>query len=63
MIVEVIVMWMFPYKYFCLFDKQKIGVLHIEEAKKFFALVLELDYSIPNDRMTFRKVMKIVDLN
>lgn len=50
-------------KYFCLFDKQKIGVLHIEEAKKFFALVLELDYSIPNDRMTFRKVMKIVDLN
>lgn len=50
-------------KYFCLFDKKKIGVLHIEEAKKFFALVLELDYSIPNDRMTFRKVMKIVDLN
>lgn len=49
-------------KYFLIYDTSGRGELQIDEAKKFFALILDLDFRNPNDRITFRKVMKIVDI-
>jgi hypothetical protein len=49
-------------KYFQFYDTSNRGVLQTDEAKKFFALILDLDYRNPNDRTTFRKVMKVVDI-
>lgn len=49
-------------KYFLIYDTSGRGELQIDEAKKFFALILDLDFRNPNDRITFRKVLKIVDI-
>jgi len=35
----------------------------LEEAKLFFAMLLELNYALPKDRVTFRKIMKLVDVD
>lgn len=34
----------------------------LEEAKEFFALVLDLNFKKSKDRATFRKIMKLVDI-
>lgn len=33
------------------------------ETKQFFAALLELDYSVPKHRATFRKIMKMIDID
>ena len=49
--------------YFKLYDKNDSGVLDIEQAKKFFALIFDLNYKEPNDRTMFRKIMIVVDVD
>jgi len=49
-------------KYFKIYDKSGRGELQLDEAKKFFALILDLDFKNTNDRTTFYKVMKVVDI-
>ncbi len=46
-----------------MFDMDNDGILSLTEAKKFFALVLDLNYKLPRDRVTFRKIMKILDVD
>ena len=50
-------------KYFEMFDLDNDGILNLVQAKRFFALVLDLDFKLPRDRVTFRKIMKILDLD
>ena len=50
-------------KYFEMFDLDNDGILSLIEAKKFFAIVLDLDYKLPRDRVTFRKIMKVLDVD
>jgi Ca2+-binding EF-hand superfamily protein len=49
--------------YFKLYDKNDSGVLDIEQAKKFFALIFDLNYKESNDRTMFRKIMTVVDVD
>jgi hypothetical protein len=46
-----------------MFDLDNDGILNLIEAKKFFAIVLDLNYKKPSDRVTFRKIMKILDVD
>ena len=48
--------------YFDQYDTGAKGYLTLEECKKFFGLLLELNYNKAKDRVTFRKVMKLVDM-
>jgi two pore calcium channel protein, plant len=48
--------------YFDKFDEDKKGHLTLPEAKEFFALVLDLNFRKSKDRATFRKIMKLVDI-
>ena len=48
-------------KYYSLYDPHDKGFLSVREAKKFFALVLDLDYKDRKDRTAFKKIMKVVD--
>jgi hypothetical protein len=50
-------------KYFIYYADEGSEVLKLEQAKKFFALILDLNYKKERDRNTFRKIMKIVDLD
>ena len=50
-------------KYFEMFDLDNDGILNLLEAKKFFAIVLDLNYKKPSDRVTFRKIMKVLDID
>lgn len=38
------------------------GYLTLQESKKFFAILLDLKYKRAKDRVTFRKIMKLVDI-
>jgi hypothetical protein len=49
--------------YFDEYDKGQKGYLTLVECKKFFAMLLELDYSKAKDRVTFRKILKLVDID
>jgi len=44
-------------------DREKKGFLDLEQAKKFMSTLFELDYTQNSDRITFRKFIKIVDVN
>ena len=44
-------------------DREKKGFLDLEQAKKFMSTLFELDYTQNSDRITFRKFLKIVDVN
>lgn len=48
--------------YFDEYDTGAKGYLTLEECKKFFAMLLELKYTRAKDRVTFRKIMKLVDI-
>lgn len=37
--------------------------MNLIEAKRFFAIVLDLNYKLPSDRVTFRKIMKVLDVD
>ena len=37
--------------------------MSIEEAKKFFAIVLDLKYNRKKDQITFRRIIRIMDPN
>lgn len=50
-------------QYFERFDRGKKGYLNLSETKTFFALIFELDYMKSKDRVTFRKIMKLVDVD
>jgi len=50
-------------KYFEMFDLDNDGILNLLEAKKFFSIVLDLNYKKPSDRVTFRKIMKVLDVD
>ena len=49
--------------YFDEYDKGLKGFLTLNECKKFFAMLLELDYNKAKDRVTFRKILKLVDID
>ena len=47
------------------FDENDVGAkgyLTLQECKKFFAILLELNYTKAKDRVTFRKIIKLVDI-
>lgn len=49
--------------YFDEYDRGQKGFLTLEECKKFFAMLLELDYNKAKDRATFRKIVKLIDID
>lgn len=49
-------------QYFERFDREKKGYLDLSQAKTFLKALLDLNYTKPKDRITFRKFMKLVDL-
>jgi hypothetical protein len=50
-------------QYFEKYDRDKKGYLSLSEAKSFFSMLLELDFKKANDRVTFRKIMLLVDVD
>lgn len=48
-------------KYFNICDNDNKGYLNLKQAKSFFKIVLNLDYSEEADRNSLKKIMKIVD--
>jgi two pore calcium channel protein len=48
-------------KYYNMNDMDKKGYLKLTEIKKFFSQVLNLDYKKEDDRISFKKIMRIVD--
>lgn len=48
-------------KYYNLYDQDERGYLTLPEAKKFFALILDLNYKKRKDRTAFKKIMQVVD--
>ncbi len=46
-----------------MYDSDNDGILNLIEAKRFFAIVLDLNYKLPSDRVTFRKIMKVLDVD
>lgn len=48
---------------FDVYDTEKKGYLDLKQTKQFLGLLLELDYKLPTDKVKFRKVMKVIDIN
>ena len=48
--------------YFNKYDKNSKGYLTVDESKQFFAVLLDLNYDLSKDRVTFWKIMKVVDV-
>ena len=48
-------------RYYKQFDEEDKGYLTIVQARQFFALTLDLDYSKKAHRDTFRQTMRIID--
>jgi hypothetical protein len=44
-----------------MYDEGAKGYLELNEAKKFFAIILDLNYNQLKDRETFRKILCIID--
>ena len=48
-------------RYYKQFDEEDKGYLTVVQAREFFAITLDLDYSKKSNRDTFRQTMRIID--
>lgn len=49
--------------YFDEYDIGRKGYLNLDECKKLFAMLLDLKYTRARDRVTFKKILKLIDID